>query len=195
MDVIELWRRPVAGAAGEATPSVRVDARGVGGDRIHAVLAEGPLGWAPLTAAEAPALAGWRAAYPFATGAALDPEQPPYAVLTAPRGRQYQWGDPRLLHALEDSLGRPVRLHRDPEEIRAVTVSTSAQGDAAALGANVHLDASVSATAWPAGSELRFPGGVRLRVLEPVAGASAAHARVIASGRIAAGDRVELVER
>jgi uncharacterized protein YcbX len=197
MDLIELWRWPVKGTAGEPTPSVRVDARGIGGDRAHAVLTRGPLGWAPLTAAQAPALAGWRAAYPFAIGAALDPGRPPYAVLSAPDGHQYQWGDPRLVHALEDCLGCPVRLHRDPAGVRAVpgsvAVSTTAQGpDPAVLRSNLHLDASVAG--WTAGSELRFSGGARLRVLAPVAGAPVTYARVIAFGRIAAGESVELVE-
>ena len=39
--VRELWRWPVAGMGGEAMPSVRLDTRGVGGDRVHAVLREG----------------------------------------------------------------------------------------------------------------------------------------------------------
>jgi hypothetical protein len=197
MDLLELWRWPVKGAAGETTPSVRVDARGVGGDRTHAVLTQGPGGWAPLSAAQSPALAGWRAAYPFAVGAALDPEKPPYAVLTAPNGRQYQWGDPRLRTALEDCLGCPVRLHRDPagqqHVPRSIVVTTTAQASGAAvLRSNLHLDADASD--WAPGSELRFSGGVRLRVLAPVPGMSFIHARVVANGRIAAGEQVELVE-
>src|SRR4029079_8661826 len=36
--VLELWRWPVKGMAGERMPSLRLDARGVGGDRSHAVL-------------------------------------------------------------------------------------------------------------------------------------------------------------
>ena len=36
--VRELWRWPVKSMGGEPMPSVRVDGRGVGGDRTHAVL-------------------------------------------------------------------------------------------------------------------------------------------------------------
>jgi uncharacterized protein YcbX len=197
MDLLELWRWPVKGAAGEATPSVRVDARGVGGDHTHAVLVEGPDGWRPLGAEHAPALAGWRASYPFTVGAALDPGKPPYAVLTSPTNRHFRWGDPRLRLALEDYLGCPVRLHRDPRGLqdvpRSIVVTTTAQGrEAAILRSNLHLEGGASS--WAAGSELRFSGGVRLRVLPPRPDATAVHARVVAYGRIAAGEHVQLVE-
>jgi uncharacterized protein YcbX len=187
MEVRELWRWPVEGTTGESTPSVRVDVRGIGGDRVHAILAEGPDGWAPATPER---LAGWRSSYPFAIGAALDPAKPPYAVLTAPGGRQYQWGDPRLRTALQDHLGVPVRLERQAESARTVTITTTAQGsDAAALRTNLHLDAGD--VRWLPGTELHFPGGARLRVLAPLAGGGA-RARVVANGRVAVGEPAEL---
>src|SRR5690348_5990961 len=103
MEVLELWRWPVAGMAGERMPSVRVDGRGVGGDLVHAVLGAG----VPLE------LEGWTAAYPFNIGANVDPVAPPVPVVTSPRGRAFRWGDPRLRNALEDALGGPVELRRD----------------------------------------------------------------------------------
>jgi hypothetical protein len=75
MEVAQLWRWPVEGTDGESTPSVRVDVRGVGGDRTHAILTAADTGWSPVT------VAGRRSAYPFAPGAALDPASPPYAVV------------------------------------------------------------------------------------------------------------------
>jgi hypothetical protein len=194
MEVIELWRWPVTGAAGELTPSFRLDARGVGGDHAHVVLARGRRGWEPVAGAPAEALAAWRAGYPFAIGASLDPVRPPYAVLVSPHGQRYAWGDPRLRHALEDSLGCAVLLRRggatDPCPARAVRITTPADGPVpAALGTNVHLDAD-PADLVP-GHELRFAGGVRLRILAraPIAGLCA---RVVAAGRIAAGEPAEL---
>jgi hypothetical protein len=176
MQVAELWRWPVEGTEGESTPSVRVDVRGVGGDRTHAILAESGGAWRPV------AVAGWSSAYPFAPGAALDPAKPPYAVLTAPGARHFQWGDPRLKTALQDDLGVAVRLQRDPATPRAVVI-----GDAPY--ANLRFDGDVAE--WCCGAELHFAGGARLRVLAPLAGGGA-RARVVANGRIAAGEPVEL---
>jgi uncharacterized protein YcbX len=181
MEVAQLWRWPVEGTDGESMPSVRVDVRGVGGDRTHAILARAGGGWAPV------ALSGWRSSYPFAIGAALDPAKPPYAVVTAPDGRHFRWGDPRLRTALEDDLGVAVRLQRDPDTPRSVLIATAA---APVAHANLRLDADV--VGWRCGAELRFAGGARLRVLAPVPGGGA-RARVLANGRIAAGEPFELI--
>lgn len=186
MQVLELWRWPVTGAGGESIPSVRLDARGVGGDHAHAVLVGGDGGWA--AAADHPALARWRAAYPFAIGAALDPAAPPYAVLISPAGRAYTWGDPRLRTALAEALGGPVRLERGGAP-RAVRVTVP--GDAGAPG-HVHVDADPAALR--PGRELRFEGGVRLRLVAPAAAGAGVRARVLAAGRIAAGAAVELAD-
>ena len=74
--VLELWRWPVKAMGGESLPSVRMDVRGVGGDRTHAVLRRGADGaWTTLRE-----LGAWTAAYPFNIGANVDPASPPYAV-------------------------------------------------------------------------------------------------------------------
>ena len=112
--VVQVWRWPVKSMGGERVRSIRVDPRGAGGDRSHAVLHEHKGAWKPLTAREAPRLLAWHAAYPSAPNGAVDPERPPYAVVTAPDGRRsFAWDDPRLPGALTDDLGRDVRLRRD----------------------------------------------------------------------------------
>jgi uncharacterized protein YcbX len=182
--VAALWRWPVKSMAGERVNALRVDGRGAGGDRSHAVMFEHRGARKPLTAREAPRLLAWSAAYPFNLDAGLDPARPPFAVVTAPNGHSYRWGDPRLRAALEDDLGRPVELKRDPEGLqdlpRSLLVTTEAT--LRALGdelhgpidprrfrTNLHLD--MDAPAWAEedweGAELAFSGGVRLQLLHP----------------------------
>jgi uncharacterized protein len=183
-DVTQLWRWPVKSMAGERVRSTRLDGRGVGGDRAHAVEAEHKGEWRPLTAREAPRLLAWRAAYPFAPDAGLRPENPPLASVTAPSGRSWGWGDPRLRSALESEVRRPVRLRRDTAGIqdleRSVLVTTEAslralseelgtEIDLRRFRPNLHL--ALDAPAWAEeaweGAVLRFAGGVELRVLHP----------------------------
>src|SRR5215216_5197620 len=103
--VLQVWRWPVKSMAGERIRSTRVDARGAGGDRTHAVLHHHKGEWKPLTAREAPRMLAWRATYPFAPDAGLRPDKPPFALVTAPGGgRAYTWNDPRLESALADDL-------------------------------------------------------------------------------------------
>src|SRR6185436_13257587 len=105
--VLQVWRWPVKSMAGEQVRAMRVDARGAGGDRTHAVLHEHKGEWKPLTAREAPRMLAWRAGYPFAPDGGLDPAHPPYAVVTSPDGgHAYAWDDPRLREALARDLGR-----------------------------------------------------------------------------------------
>jgi len=182
--VTELWRWPVKSMAGERMTAVRIDARGVGGDRAHVVLHEHKGATVPLTAREAPRLLAWRATYPFAEDGGLRPEDPPYATVVAPDGRAWCWGDPRLEHALAGDLGRPVRLHRDPEGVQdlpgTVLVTTEATRRALAdeLGTaidlrrfrtNLHL--ALDAPAWAElgweGGRLRLSGGTELELLHP----------------------------
>src|SRR4051812_36813835 len=112
--VLELWRWPVKGMAGERMPSLRLDARGVGGDRTHALARREDDGtWTTLSERQQPRLAAWTAAYPFNIGANVDPASPPYVLATSPVGRTFVWNDPRLRHALEDDLGHPVALRRE----------------------------------------------------------------------------------
>jgi uncharacterized protein len=183
--VARLWRWPVKSMGGEEVRALSLDARGVGGDRTHAVLHQHRGGGRPLTAREAPRLLAWSAAYPFNLDAGLDPASPPHAIVARPdRRRSWRWGDPQLRSALETDLGRPVRLLRDtagvPDVPGAILLTTSATLTALGeeLGAavdlrrfrpNLHLE--LDAPAWAEldweGLEARFGGGVRLELLMP----------------------------
>jgi uncharacterized protein len=179
-----LWRWPVKSMAGERVNSLRVDGRGAGGDRTHAVLHEHKGTRKPLTAREAPRLLAWKAGYPFDMDAGLDPADPPLAMVTAPDGHRYRWGDPRLVTALGEDLGRTVWLRRDVHGIqdlpRSLLVSLQSTLDALGreLGGavdlrrfrpNLHLE--LDAPAWAElgwqGGELAFSGGTRLQLLHP----------------------------
>jgi uncharacterized protein YcbX len=101
-----LFRWPVKSMAGEAVDALRVDERGAGGDRTHAL-------WdasreRTLTARQAPGLLRWKASYPDQDGATLDPAAPPEPQITAPDGTVFAWADPALFAALSDDLGFPV---------------------------------------------------------------------------------------
>ena len=182
--VADLWRWPVKSMAGERVGALRVDGRGAGGDRTHAVVHEHKGAVKPLTAREAPRLLAWQAAYPFNFDGGLDPARPPYAIVVSPDGHRFRWGDPRLRFALEDDLGRPVDLMRDVEGIQDLgrTLLVTLQATLDALGSelggpvdlrrfrtNLHLD--LDAPAWAEqgweGRELAFAGGVRLKLLHP----------------------------
>jgi uncharacterized protein len=182
--VLQLWRWPVKSMAGERVDALRVDGRGAGGDRTHAVLYEHKGERRPLTAREAPRLLAWQARYPFNVGGGIDPARPPFAVVTAPDGRSYRWGDPRLRHALAADLGRPVELTRDvagmqdlgrtllittEASLRALGDELSGPVDLRRFRPNVHLD--LDAAGWDdltwEGRELAFAGGVRLKLLHP----------------------------
>jgi uncharacterized protein YcbX len=179
--VLELWRWPVKSMAGERLRETRMDERGVGGDRSHAVMHFHKREWKPLTAREAPRLLAWRAEYPIA---GVRPDDPPPALLTGPDGRSWTWGEPRLRAALCEDLGRQVELRRDVRGIqdleRSVLVTTEATRAALAreldaeldlrrFRTNVHLE--LGAAAWEEhgweGRTLRFAGGVVLRLLHP----------------------------
>jgi uncharacterized protein YcbX len=183
--VLQVWRWPVKSMAGERVRSTRVDPRGAGGDRTHAVLHEHKGEWKPLTAREAPRLLAWRATYPFAPDAGLRPEHPPHALVTAPGGEHvYSWDDPHLSTALAEDLGRPVRLLRDIAGIQdlerslLITVEATRAALAEELGTeldlrrfrpNLHLELDTppwEEHAWE-GKTVRFAGGVVLRLLHP----------------------------
>jgi uncharacterized protein len=184
--LVGLARWPVKSLAGEPLAAARVDGRGLGGDRAHAVLDGRPqhLG-RRLTARQAPRLLAWSAAYPDAPDDALDPAAPPPPTLRAPDGTVWAWDDPALAGALEADLGIPVRLHRDPagqqDLERSVLVTTEASRRAleAALGdrvdlrrfrTNLHLelDAAPFAEERLQGGHLRV-GQVTLALLHPCA--------------------------
>jgi uncharacterized protein YcbX len=182
--VAQLWRWPVKSMAGEPLRATRMDGRGVGGDRTHAVEVEHGDAWKPLTAREAPRLLAWRGGYPFAQDAGLKPDDPPLATVTAPNGRTYGWGDPRLRRALEADLEQPIRFRRDVAGLqdleRSVLVTTDASlraledefGTAIDLRRfrpNLHLELDAPPWAeeeWEGGT-LRLAGGVVLRLLHP----------------------------
>jgi MOSC domain-containing protein len=182
--VAQLWRWPVKSMAGERVQALRIDGRGAGGDRTHAVLHEHKGEIKPLTAREAPRLLAWHARYPFNVDGGIDPARPPFAVVTAPDGRSFRWGDPRLRHALTADLGRPVELRRDIDGIQDLprTLLITTEATLEALGhelhgpvdlrrfrPNLHLDLDAEGWAeldWE-GSELEFDGGVRLKLLHP----------------------------
>jgi uncharacterized protein len=235
--VAQLWRWPVKSMTGERVQALRVDGRGAGGDRTHAVLHEHKGQTQPLTAREAPRLLAWQARYPFNVDGGIDPARPPFAVVTAPDGRSFRWGDPRLRHALTADLGRPVELRRDIEGIqdlpRTLLITTAATlqtlghelhgpVDLRRFRPNLHLD--LDAPGWAEldweGRELEFEGGVRLKLLHPCERCAiptrhpdtqvkwpyllrhlhdmheqyfGINARVLAGGRIAAGESVALI--
>src|SRR3954463_3816697 len=141
--VAELWRWPVKSMAGEPLRATRMDGRGVGGDRTHAVEVEHKGAWQPLTAREAPRLLAWRAAYPFAQNAGLKPDDPPLATVTAPDGRTYGWGDPRLRRALEAVLEQPIRFRRDVAALQALERSLLVTVDASLRALEAELDTAV----------------------------------------------------
>lgn len=179
--VSELWRFPVKSMAGERVERLRVDWRGAGGDRTHALHFEHKGAVRRLTAREAPTLLRWRAGYGDHD---VDPEQPPLATLTAPGGQDYGWADPALPEALERDLGRRVALRRDldgQQDIgrsllltteasrRALEDEIGAPVDVRRFRSNLHLDLEAPAwaeEAWEGGT-VELAGGVVLRLLHP----------------------------
>jgi MOSC N-terminal beta barrel domain len=173
--VQQLWRWPVVSMGGEEVGALSVGPHGVGGDRVHRVLAEDGR---TLTAADEPRLASWTASYPFNLGAGLDPARPPLALVSDPAGRHtYRWGDPRLVSALERDLGRTLEVQR------AVTPGHVRIGDGPRCNLRLGLEA-------PEGAGIVFERGVRLVVV--AACERGLLARVAAAGRIAEGERVRI---
>jgi hypothetical protein len=187
--VKSLWRWPVVPLAGERLRSTRLDERGVAGDRRHVLT--GPHG--PLTPDDAPALAEWRAEFPFNPDGALVSRRPPYPILHAPGGTgSFRWGDPRLRRRLERATGLPLDFVREIDEPQPVVVAASPPGIPGALaGVNVQLELELPPGGW-AGRELRFATGVRLRLISSRADGPGIETRVIIAGRIASGESVSL---
>jgi uncharacterized protein len=185
-ELVGLARWPVKSLGGEALASARLDWRGVGGDRAHALLdlREGREDrW--VTVRQAPRLLAWSAAYPEAPDDLLDPADPPPPTLRAPDGTVWDWEAPGLDQALAADLGMAVRRHRDlggQQDLRAsvlVTTEASRRAVEAALGRplelrrfrpNLHLELDA-----PAFAEERWEGGrlqvgqVTLELLQPCA--------------------------
>lgn len=178
--VLSLHRYPVKSLAGEDVGALRLDRRGAGGDRTHALMWTGTN--KRLTARQAPGMLAWRARY-ATSGADLDPADPPLPLLTAPDGRELAWDDPELPAALEADLGWPVTLRRDTsgqqdlDDTVLVTVQASLEAVGAALDIpadlrrfrpNVHveLDADAFAEEGWEGRRLRV-GDTELRLIQP----------------------------
>jgi uncharacterized protein YcbX len=159
--VIALNRWPVKSMAGEPVDALRVDGRGAGGDRTHALVDEFKGAPRRMTARETPRLLAWTARYPDAPHDQLDPDDPPLPVLTAPGGTELRWDDPALPGVLAEDLGRAVALRRhlggQQDRPRTVLVTTEATRLAVqeALGpldlrrfrTNIHVDLDAAAFA------------------------------------------------
>lgn len=179
--VLSLHRHPVKSFAGEPVDALRVERRGAGGDRTHALI------WAGrgrrLTARQAPRMLAWGARYDVA-GEDLDPAEPPLPRLTGPDGTEYAWDDPELPAVLEADLGWPVELRRDVAgqqdlgDSLLVTVKSSLEvvaealdlppGDVRRFRPNIHveLDAAAFAEEGWEGRRLRV-GETTLELLHP----------------------------
>ena len=115
----ELWRWPVKSMAGERVGALRVDERGAGGDRTHAVLHEHKGEWRPLTAREAPRLLAWRAGYPSAGRRDAGPGRRRRSRWSPRRtARAAGWGDAAAAHGARRRPRPPraaaPRPRRDP---------------------------------------------------------------------------------
>jgi len=177
--VSSLHRWPVKSMAGEPVESVRIDRRGVAGDRAHALFDEHKGKPRRLTARQAPRMLHWSATYEGEVGA----DAVPLPLLRAPDGRSFRWDDPRLATALQADFERVLVLRRDLELMAdrpdSILVTTEATFDAvsAALGraldlrrfrTNIHvrLDAPAYAEEGWAGRRLRV-GEAELELLDP----------------------------
>jgi uncharacterized protein YcbX len=153
--VTSLHRWPVKSLAGEPATALRLDERGIAGDRAHALFDTFKNAPRQLTARQAPGMLRWAAAYPDAPGDALQPGAVPLPRITAPDGAVFTWDDPHLPAALAADLGREVALRRDLALMQdlgdSVLVTTQATLDAVsrALGrpldlrrfrTNIHLE-------------------------------------------------------
>jgi hypothetical protein len=181
--VTSLCRWPVKSLAGEPADALRLDERGIAGDRAHALIDQHKGAPRLLTVRQAPGLLRWRAGYPDRPGAALDPAAVPLPRITAPNGAVFSWDDPRLPAALTADLGREVTLRRDLALMQdlgdSILVTTQATLDAVsgAVGraldlrrfrTNLHVGLDVGAYAeerWE-GRRLRV-GDTVLELLHP----------------------------
>jgi uncharacterized protein len=104
--VLSLHRWPVKSFRGEDHDTLELDARGVPGDRAHAVWLKGGK---RATARVVPGLLRWSARYEQDVNGAI-----PAPRVFAPDGTPYTWDDARLPAALSDDLGRDVDVVHDP---------------------------------------------------------------------------------
>lgn len=103
--VASLHRWPVKSFAGEPLRELDLDARGVPGDRAHALWLKGGK---RASARLVPGLLRWAARYDAPVDGTI-----PLPVVTAPDGSERRWDDPELGPALAGDLGRELALVRD----------------------------------------------------------------------------------
>ncbi len=110
-------RYPVKSMAGEELASVRLEAYGVYGDRIHAFIEKGIEGWDRyLTARELPKLLSYQAAYEVG-GIGL-----PSVQVTAPDGTVHAWNE-QFLAEIQPQTKRAITMLRcepDGDSLMAV---------------------------------------------------------------------------
>lgn len=142
--VASLHRWPVKSLAGEDAAALQLDARGVAGDRAHALYDTFKGQPRRLTVRQAPGMLRWRAAYDAAPSDALRAGDVPLPRVTAPDGSAFAWDDPALPEALSDDLGRAVTLRRDLALMQdlgdSVLVTTRATLDAVSAALCAPLD-------------------------------------------------------
>jgi uncharacterized protein YcbX len=181
--VLSLHRWPVKSLGGEPAPALRLDPRGIAGDRAHALFDEHKGAPRRLTVRQAPGMLRWSAAYPDRPGDALDPAAVPLPQVTAPDGAVFAWDDARLPAAMTADLGREVALRRDLALMQdlgdSILVTTQATLDAVSdavdrpldlrrFRTNIHValdDAAYAEERWE-GRRLRV-GDVVLDLLHP----------------------------
>ena len=103
---MSLHRWPLMSFRGEDHDALDLDARGVPGDRAHAVWLKGGK---RATARLVPGLLRWSARYGEDVNGTI-----PRPQVTAPDGTAYGWDDPDLPAALSADLGRDVDVVHDP---------------------------------------------------------------------------------
>lgn len=142
--MLSLHRWPVKSLAGEPADALRLDPRGVAGDRAHALFDEHKGAPRRLTVRQAPGMLRWSAAYPDLPGDALAPTAVPLPRVTAPDGTVFAWDDPRLPAAMTADLGREVALRRDLGLMQdlgdSILVTTQATLDAVSAALHRPLD-------------------------------------------------------
>jgi uncharacterized protein len=142
--VLSLHRWPVKSLGGEPAAALRLDPRGIAGDRAHALFDEHKGAPRRLTVRQAPGMLRWSASYDGVRDDALDPADVPVPRLTAPDGAVFSWDDPRLPDALAADLGRAVALRRDLALMQdlgdSILVTTRATLDAVSTALGRPLD-------------------------------------------------------
>jgi uncharacterized protein len=180
--VASLHRWPVKSLAGEDADALRLDPRGIAGDRAHAVYDTFKGEPRRLTVRQAPGMLRWGASYEGSPGDELRPEAVPLPILTDPDGGRWEWDAPGLAEAMSEDLGRAVTLRRDEALMQdlndSILVTTQATLDAVSemLGpldlrrfrTNVHVvldDEPYAENTWE-GRQLTV-GDVTLDLLHP----------------------------